>query len=175
MSGKILAGAIVAIALIFGAAVYYFQIYYYYTAYPVAAEQDISLASVSGGSEQITVRDFHAIDAQSSPIRYRACFKTDQDLDQWAQRFAPYEPEQAEYGPRNAPGWFDCFDAEAIGEQIETGAAQVFLAQRNIQFGIDKVVAVTNDGTGYIWHELNACGEKAYDGTPLGTDCPPRD
>ena len=173
LSGKILAGAIVAIALIFGAAVYYFQIYHYYTAYPVEAEKRITLVlKDSTDTAEITASDFRAIDAESSPIRYRACFETDLDLGTFANKFTHYVPEQAEYGPRNAPGWFDCFDAAKIGALIENGEAQIFLAQRNIQFGIDRVIAVTTSGQGYIWHELNACGEKAYDGTPLGTDCP---
>ena len=77
--------------------------------------------------------------------------------------------------PRNAPPWFDCFDAEAIGEDIRNRRAYVFVSQRNLEFGIDRVVAVTDDGRGYIWHEVNDCGDKAYDGSPLGEDCPERD
>jgi hypothetical protein len=33
---------------------------------------------------------------------------------------------------------------------------------------------VTDDGFGYVWHELNNCGHKAYDGTVVGEECPPR-
>ena len=74
--------------------------------------------------------------------------------------------------PRNAPGWFDCFDAEAIGAEITAGTALTFLSQKNIHFGVDRVVAITEDGRGYVWHELNDCGEKAYDGTIVGEECP---
>ncbi len=175
LSGKILAGAIVAISLLFGVAVYYFQIYHYYTAFPVEETRSLILADAdTQEAAQVNVSNFRAIDAESSPIRYRACFETDVDLAAFTDKFMEYTPEQAEFGPRNAPGWFDCFDAAKIGSLIEAGDAKVFLSRRNIQFGIDRVVAVTTSGDGYIWHELNSCGKKAYDGTPLGKDCPER-
>ena len=81
--------------------------------------------------------------------------------------------EKAE--PRNAPGWFDCFDAEAIGAELEAGTALTFLSQKNFAYGVDRVVAITEDGRGYVWHELNDCGAKAYDGSPTGEACPPRE
>ena len=87
------------------------------------------------------------------------------------ETFEPYEGAS----PRTAPGWFDCFDAEAIGTAITAGDALVFTGQRNLEYGIDRVVAITADGRGYVWHEVNDCGDKAYDGSPLGEDCPPRD
>ena len=45
---------------------------------------------------------------------------------------------------------------------------------KNIHFGVDRIVAITEDGKGYVWHALNNCGEKAYDGTVVGEECPPR-
>ena len=79
-----------------------------------------------------------------------------------------------EVAPRNAPGWFDCFDAKAIAEEIEAGTALTFLGQKNVHFGVDRIVAITSDGRGYVWHELNDCGDKAYDGTVVGEACPER-
>ena len=76
--------------------------------------------------------------------------------------------------PRNAPGWFDCFDAPAIAAEIETGSALTFLGGKNVHYGVDRIVALTDDGRGYIWHELNDCGEKSYDGTVVGEACPER-
>ena len=73
-----------------------------------------------------------------------------------------------------APGWFDCFDAETIGAGIEAGEIRVFLSRKNIDYGVDRVVAIAPDGRGWAWHELNDCGRKAYDGTPVGEECPPR-
>ena len=72
--------------------------------------------------------------------------------------------------PRNAPHWFDCFDAEAIAAELDAGTALTFLSEKIIHFGVDRVVAITQDGRGYVWHELNDCGEKAYDGTIVGEE-----
>ena len=74
--------------------------------------------------------------------------------------------------PNNAPGWFDCFNAEAIGAALEDGSALAFLGQENIEYGIDRVVAITQDGRGYAWHQINACGEKVFDGEPTPEGCP---
>ena len=45
--------------------------------------------------------------------------------------------------------------------------------QKNVHYGVDRIVAITDDGRGFVWHELNDCGEKAYDGTVVGEECPP--
>ena len=79
------------------------------------------------------------------------------------------------HDPRNAPGWFDCFDAPAIARDLADGNATAFIGVKNIHFGVDRIVAITQDGRGYAWHELNNCGHKAYDGTVVGEECPPRD
>jgi hypothetical protein len=76
--------------------------------------------------------------------------------------------------PRNAPNWFDCFDAGKLTEVLENGRALTFLGQKNIHYGVDRIVAITDDGHGYVWHEFNNCGEKAYDGTVIGETCPER-
>ncbi len=170
MTGKILAIGIVLIALIFGAVVYYSQVYLFYEEVTATGSGDVLLTTLDGNRTAIPYSDFRGIDADSSPIRYRACFATTLTPAQAAETYEPYEGAE----PRNAPGWFDCFNAETIGDQIEAGQAQVFTGQRNLEFGIDRVVALTDDGRGFVWHEINDCGDKAYDGTPLGDDCPQR-
>ncbi|UWR21402.1 DUF6446 family protein [Sulfitobacter sp. S190] len=171
MSGKIVGIIILVSALIAGAALYYLQIYGFYE--EVAAPDDgVALVSLSSGQpEPIPTEAFRAIDADSSPIRYRACFETPFSL---ALLTETYQMVDTDVSPRNAPGWFDCFDAEAIGADITAGTALVFLSEKNIAFGVDRIVAITDDGRGYIWHELNDCGEKAYDGTIVGEECPRR-
>jgi len=49
------------------------------------------------------------------------------------------------------------FDAKFIGAALDAGTARTFLSQKNVHFGVDRVVAITSDGDGYIWHELNDC------------------
>ena len=172
MNGKFIGIVIMISALIAGAALYYLQVYGFYERVDATGTQDVQLVSVvSELPEPFPVDAFQAIDADSSPIRYRACFRTDASLALLTETFVGLDAP----APRNAPGWFDCFDAEAIADEIDAGTALTFLGQKNIHFGVDRIVAVTEDGRGYIWHELNDCGQKAYDGTIVGEECPTRE
>ncbi len=172
MSGRIVAGLIVMVALVAGALLYYMQIYAFYAPVTPSGQDDVQLVSLTSGvPEPIVYEDFEAIDAESSPIRYRACFTTIHSLAMLTETYEMYDGAE----PRNAPGWFDCFDAEAIGAQLAAGDALTFLSQKNVAYGVDRVVAITDDGRGYVWHELNDCGDKAYDGTVVGEECPPRE
>ncbi|MFZ5961941.1 DUF6446 family protein [Thalassococcus sp. BH17M4-6] len=171
MTGRFLAILIVVSALLAGAGMYYLQVYAYYEPVVATGTDDVQLTPLQGDRpETILYEDFQAIDANSSPIRYRACFTTPSAPGVLADTYAPY-PGAA---PRVAPGWFDCFDAEAIGALLRSGQARAFLGERNLEYGIDRVVAVTEDGHGYVWHEVNDCGDKAYDGSPLDPTCPDR-
>ena len=170
MSGKLLGIIILFSAAIAGASLYYLQVYGFYT--EVSAPEELALVSVvSDQPEPIGFTEFDAIDADSSPIRYRACFKTDMSLSLLTETFVGLD----DVVPRNAPGWFDCFDAEAIAAELAAGTALPFLGQKNVAFGVDRIVVITDDGRDYVWHELNDCGEKAYDGTVIGEDCPARE
>ena len=169
--GQFLAGFTVFSALLAGGAMYYLQVYAFYEEVSAQGE-DIRLVSLmSGEPEPILFENFQAIDGSSSPIRYRACFTTEMSHALLTETYVAFEKAE----PRNAPGWFDCFDAEAIGAELEAGTALTFLSQKNFAYGVDRVVAITEDGRGYIWHELNDCGAKAYDGSPTGEACPPRE
>ncbi|MGD9863248.1 MAG: DUF6446 family protein [Pseudodonghicola sp.] len=171
MNGKFIASLIVLCALVAGVAIYYLQVYGYYYEVTPKPGKDVSLVvAASGEPEIIPYADFRAIDADSSPIRYRACFTTTLSDAELAARYAPVSGGE----PLVAPGWFDCFDAEEIGTGIEAGRMHIYLSVKNIAYGVDRVVAVAPDGRGWAWHELNNCGRKAYDGTPVGEDCPPR-
>lgn len=168
MSGKIVGIVILVSALIAGAALYYLQIYGFYDDVPDAQVELVSLTTQQ--PEEIAADNLQAIDADSSPIRFRACFTHEISL---AMATETYEMTD-HTDPRNAPGWFDCFDAAAIGAEIEAGTALTFLGAKNVHYGVDRIVALTEDGRGYIWHELNDCGEKSYDGTVIGETCPER-
>ncbi|WP_137702986.1 DUF6446 family protein [Marimonas lutisalis] len=171
MSGKIVAGFIVVISLIAGAAIYYLQVYAYYDEVVATGTDDVMLTSLtSGRPEPILYDDFKAINADSSPIRYRACFTTAQSIPMLTETYEPYEAAE----PLVAPGWFDCFDAVEIGEALERGEALAFLGQHNIEYGIDRVIAVLPDGRGFAWHQINHCGEEVFDGKPAPADCPPK-
>jgi hypothetical protein len=117
--------------------------------------------------EPIVVSSFDAIDAVSSPLRYRACFQTALSQAMLTETFVIVDNAE----PRVAPAWFDCFDAEQIGADISTDAI-VFMGVENIEYGIDRVVAVYPDGRGFSWHQINACGEVVFNREPVPAGCP---
>ncbi len=160
---------ILMLAVTAGALLYYQQVYAYYT--PVQAENaDVRLTNlVTGEAEPILFDNFQAIDADSSPIRYRACFTTPLSLATLSETFVIRDDAE----PRTAPGWFDCFDAEQIGADLQ-GEAIAFLGVENIHYGIDRIVAVYPDGRAYAWHQINECGEVVFDGNPVPEGCPAR-
>lgn len=169
MSGKLVGIIILALAAVAGVSMYYLQVYAFYEDVP---QDDVRLMSLASEMpEEIVISAFEGIDADSSPIRYRACFRTEESLAMLSETYASYDAAV----PRNAPGWFECFDADAIAAELKAGTALPFLSEKNVAFGVDRVVAITNDGRGYIWHELNNCGEKAYDGSIVGEECPARE
>lgn len=170
MTGKLLAILLLLSAIVAGLGMYYLQVYGYYYEVEPQPGQDVALMTDAGGvPEPIAYSGFHAIDADSSPIRYRACFETELSPDQMAG-YVPVENSE----PLTAPGWFECYDAVSLAEALESGQARAFMGVKNIHFGVDRIVAITADGKGYVWHALNNCGEKAYDGTVVGEECPPR-
>ncbi len=171
MSGKIIAIVIVVCAAVAAGWMYYLQVYgYYYNVTPVPGQDVLLVRQDSQVSEPILYTAFEAIDADSSPIRYRACFETSLTPDELKAKYVVQPTGE----PRVAPGWFECFDAEAIGEAIESGALTVYLGEKNIFYGVDRVVGIGADGRGWVWHELNECGHKEYDGTVVGEECPAR-
>ena len=79
MLGKLVAGFIVVTALVAGAAMYYLQVYAYYG--PVEAGSpaaQIRLQPLDGtlAEPMLMTSEFEGIDADSSPIKFRACFTT---------------------------------------------------------------------------------------------------
>lgn len=167
MNGKLLSIAILVVAAAVGVGVYYAQVYGYYE---TVALEEIRLTEQGGAPVAIAARDIEAIDAFSSPIRFRACFQTDLTQADLAVRFTPY-PEAE---PLTAPGWFRCFDADAIGAALSEGAMTGWLWEENFTYGIDRVVAIGADGRGYVWHQINTCGEVVFDGQPAPEGCPPK-
>ncbi|MDG2403858.1 MAG: DUF6446 family protein [Paracoccaceae bacterium] len=168
MTGKILAACIVLVSLIAGVSIYYLQVYAYYTSVVVHGTEDVRVTSqLSGQPEAIAYTNFEAIDSYSSPIRYRACFKTSSPQDTLRQTYQVLERAE----PRVAPGWFGCFDAAHIGAALESGAAVAFMGHENISYGIDRIVAIDSDGTGYVWHQINRCGKFVFHGRRAPSDC----
>jgi len=167
--GKFLAGLILVTALVAGAALYYLQVYAFYDEVSGNGTDDVQMTSlVSGQPEPVLYDEFRAIDSDSSPIRYRACFTTSMSHAMLTETYEMYDGAE----PLVAPGWFDCFDADALGTALQDGSALAFMGQQDIEYGIDRIVAITEDGRGYVWHQINRCGEVVFDGQHAPDDCP---
>ncbi len=171
MTGKILAAFIMLTALIAGGGMYYLQVYGYYDEIPASAPAaQIEITNlVTGTPEPMLIEGFDGIDSDSSPIRFRACFSTEMSTAMMTETFLTYDNAE----PLTAPDWFGCFDAKTIGADLESGVATAFLGTENISYGIDRVIAVYDDGRAFAWHQINACGEKVFDGERAPEGCPP--
>lgn len=146
-------GAIVIVAAIAGGFLWYTAERAFYE--PVAFRPGAEIRLVPLTSDQpeaIVVAAVEGIDADSSPIKFRACFTTPLTLAMLTETYRDYPGAE----PLVAPSGFDCFDAAAIGRALETGEALAFLSEPNIHPGVDRVVAVFGDGRAYAWNQLNA-------------------
>jgi len=167
--GKFLTILILTAAIVGGGAMYYLQVYHFYDEVPSIPGTDVEMTSlIHGGVEPILYDDFEGIDSDSSPIRYRACFTTTLSHATLTDTYVAYDDAV----PLTAPAWFDCFNAEELGAALEDGKALAFLGTENIQYGIDRIVAVHEDGRGFVWHQINHCGEIVFDGNRAPDDCP---
>ncbi len=162
MMGRVAVGALVLAGLIAGGLLWWLQTRAYYDE-PVSA--DAVTLTIDGAEVRLSA-SVTSIDAASSPLRYRACFALDAPLVG-----TPTAPEFA--SPTVAPGWFSCFDADAVGADIEGGRALPVLAQAEVEYGVDRVAALYPDGRGVAWHQINRCGRAVFDGEPLPSGCAP--
>ncbi len=170
MNGKIVAGGLVVSSILFGIGLWYATNHAYYK--PIeenTTQANISLVNYQGIQENVLASDFEGIDGEMSPLKFRACFKTPLSLAMMTETFEIYENPV----PINAPGWFECFDAQQIGLDLENGTAFAFLSEANFQYGFDRVAAIYPDGRGYSWTQINECGLADAEGDPLPAHCPP--
>ena len=153
MNGKIAVVVTVLSALIVGVGVWYTQVYAFYQPVAFQPGAEIRLTPIiSRVPEPILAENVTGIDADSSPLRFRACFTTPLSVAMLSETYVIYDLAV----PLTAPGWFDCFDAQVIGRALETGEAIAFLSEPEIAPGVDRVVAVFPDGRAFAWHQINA-------------------
>lgn len=146
MTGKAAALAIIISAVLGGAAMYWLQVYAYYTRLP---DTTVLRITTPTGVQPLSLAAFEGIDAASSPLRFRACAQL-AEMTEVAHATPAANPD-----PLTAPGWFGCFDAEAVGAAIKRGEAAAYLSERDIHRGVDRLIAVFPDGRAYAWHQLN--------------------
>lgn len=142
MSGKLIVIGLIGFSFIFGLVVYYFQVFSYYS-----RVEGLSHIFVDG--KKIEVSDYNGLDSSVSGLKLRGCFKTD------VKEFVEFQKFERPT-PLAAPFWFKCFDYENIQKSLTKNLAKSFIAQENELDGIDRIVAIFPDGTGYQWRQLNA-------------------
>lgn len=145
MNGRIPALILIGAGLAAGVGVWYAQEYGFYRPDTSAA----ALTVMSGGQlVPIATDGVEAINASSSPIRWRACFHLSEPLPTDAEAFPQPTPL---IGPR----WFSCFDAGQIAADLASGTAKAYLSQPEVRPDVDRVIAVYPDGRAYGWHQFN--------------------
>lgn len=145
-SGRAIVIVILGVTILFGVSLWYANTRAYYERLETV---EITVQRPDGGLIPLDISEAEAIDATTSPLRFRACFTLTEEAP--LVDAAPY----ADPTPLIPPGWFDCFDATAIGTALEAGDAQAYLGLRNVARGVDRVVAIFPDGRGYAWTQLN--------------------
>lgn len=144
--GKVAVLTLVLAPVLIGGGIWYAQEYAFYEELDPA---EVSLSVTAGGQPvPLEASAIRAIDSGSAPHRWRACARLTAPLPDTAEPFSAAAPS---HGPR----WFDCFDADSIGHDLESGAATGYLGQSEIRPDVDRVFAVYPDGRIFGWHQLN--------------------
>lgn len=167
--GRILIVALLVLAAVAGGGLWWLQNYAYYNRLAAPVEALTLVSDVTGLPEAVPYDNFRAIDSVAAPIGYRSCFDIGLPAGTLARGYQPYPGAE----PLVAPRWFDCYDARALGEALESGEAQAYLGRRDVVWGFDRVIAVLPDGQSFGWNQINRCGEVVFNGEPLPEDCPP--
>ena len=158
MNGKIIMIAMLGVAAIAGAFLWYSMERMYYVSVTGVTE-------VTAYGDKFPVTDYQGIDADTSPLKMRACFKVEWD-------YIPTEEFKDAATPLIAPSFFECFDAGQITADLEAGAASAILADENTPYGFNTFIAQYPDGRAYMWRQINACGDAWFSGNDLPKGCP---
>ncbi len=158
MSGRWLISGLLGFAVLFGIALWWFQTRAYYVRETVEGPRAVLIAG-----REVPAAGYDGIDASTSPLKLRGCFRLAAPLD---------GPPADKPEPPVSPGWFDCFDAESLDADLKTGAAAAVLAEFNAPYGFDRVVAAYPDGRAFEWRQINKCGDAFFEGDPVPEGCP---
>ncbi|WP_375281078.1 DUF6446 family protein [Pseudooctadecabacter sp.] len=167
--------AILGSGLLAGVGMFYLQSYAGWAELDAAQVGEIQLQSVETGNlEPILAENVKGLDTVregvrlSGAISFRACFTTPQSLAMLTETYVIADNAE----PLTTVGWFDCYDAREVGRALETGEAVAFRGAENISYGVDRMAAVFPDGRGFMWHQLNDCGEALFAGDTPPETCP---
>jgi hypothetical protein len=165
MSGNIFVVLLISFSLIFGLTLWYFQNYAYYE--KNSLNNMTMTLSNSGSEEPVKFNNIQSINSQTSPLKFRSCFKLKSSSSNSLDKYLPYEKAT----PLRAPRWFKCFNVEKITSDLKLGLAKSYLSKENIEFGIDRVIAVYPNGLAFSWHQINDCGLASFAGDALPKNC----
>jgi len=143
VTGRTLALGLVGFAIIFGVALWWFQTRAFY--------EEVSAEAVEIGGASYPVADWQGIDASTSPLKFRACARFTSDV---AARLRAEQTPDDGATPLVAPGWFECFDAEAISTALGAGEAEAFIRGPSPFDGVNDWIALMPDGRAYLWRQL---------------------
>jgi len=158
MNGKVLITGLLGVALITGAGLWYSIERAYYTSVTGVTE-------IRSYDAFLPVSDYKGIDADTSPLKMRACFQVSWD-------YAQSDEFKKDATPLRAPRFFSCFDAGKITADLETGNATAVLLDENRPYGFNTYVAQYPDGRAFMWRQINACGDAWFSGNDLPDGCP---
>ena len=126
--------------LVFGAALWWFQTRAWY-------QELRGVETVTVAGREVPVTGWRGIDAASSPIKLRACFRVSPE----ALADAPAAEAPT---PLIAPDWFDCFDAGTLTAALAAGEARAVRAAAGEFQGTERLIALYPDGRAFMWRQL---------------------
>ncbi|MCW1951182.1 MAG: DUF6446 family protein [Octadecabacter sp.] len=158
-----------------GAGMLYLQNYAGWAELDGAQVGEIQLQTVATGDlEAILAENVKGLDTVEEGVRlsgdlsFRACFTTPQSIAMLSETYVIADNAE----PLTSPRWFECYEAREVGLALENDEAVAFRGEENIAYGVDRMVAILPDGRGFVWHQLNPCGEAVFAGDNTPEDCP---
>jgi hypothetical protein len=141
LSGRRLILAFAAFLAVFVAALVWFQFFAYY-------ERQSGVEALRIDGAMVPVADYDGIDASTSPLKMRGCFRMDPAA---VSGLAP----ATDATPLVAPFWLRCFDAGRLTDDLAAGRATAYRIGHDDPAGFDTLIALYPDGEGYLWRQLN--------------------
>lgn len=158
MNGKPIVIGLLVVAAVAGVGLWYSIERAYY-------HKVTDVTEVTAYGDAFAVSDYQGIDADTSPLKMRACFKVAWD-------YIPTDEFKDAATPLRAPRFFRCFDAGQMTDDLQAGVATAILADENHPYGFDTYITQYPDGRAYMWRQINACGEAQFSGNDLPDGCP---
>lgn len=142
MSGRKLILWFLVLLAFFTIGLVYTQFYAYY-------ERDRESGSLAFGDATLSVEGLDLIDASTSPLKLRACFRVDPALLEDL-------PLAVDPTPLTPPPWFSCFKAGQIETDVALGLATAYLAAQGEPDGTDTIIVSYPDGRAFLWRQLDS-------------------